>query len=35
VTQAVFIVDLPALGGGALLRAAGMKMNALVEFEGD
>src|SRR5688572_20078602 len=35
VTEAVFIVDLPELGGGAQLRAAGMEVHALVEFEGD
>jgi hypothetical protein len=31
----VFIVDLPALGGGQALREAGMEVRALVEFEGD
>ena len=35
VTQAVFIVDLPELGGAALLRGAGMEVHALVEFEGE
>ena len=35
VTEAVFIIDLPGLGGGAKLREAGMKVHALVEFEGD
>ncbi len=34
VSEAVFIVDLPDLGGGAQLRGAGMKVHALVEFEG-
>jgi adenine phosphoribosyltransferase len=31
---AVFIVDLPELGGGARLREEGMKVHSLVEFEG-
>ncbi|MGA9583562.1 MAG: adenine phosphoribosyltransferase [Allosphingosinicella sp.] len=35
VTGAVFIIDLPDLGGGARLRDAGIKVHALVEFEGD
>ncbi|HEX8308169.1 MAG TPA: adenine phosphoribosyltransferase [Allosphingosinicella sp.] len=35
VTEAVFIVDLPELGGGALLREAGMDVHAMVEFEGE
>ncbi|HYI40378.1 MAG TPA: adenine phosphoribosyltransferase [Allosphingosinicella sp.] len=35
VTEAVFIIDLPELGGGAQLREAGMKVHSLVEFEGD
>ncbi|MEA3054363.1 MAG: adenine phosphoribosyltransferase [Sphingomonadales bacterium] len=35
VTGAVFIVDLPDLGGGAALRAERIGMQALVEFEGD
>ena len=30
-----FIVDLPELGGGALLREAGIEVQALVEFEGE
>lgn len=34
VTEAVFIVDLPELGGGTLLREAGMAVHSLVEFEG-
>ncbi len=34
VTEAVFIIDLPELGGGALLREAGMEVHSLVEFEG-
>ena len=35
VTEAVFIVDLPELGGGARLREEGMEVHTLVEFEGD
>jgi adenine phosphoribosyltransferase len=35
VSEAVFIVDLPELGGGAQLREAGMAVHTLVEFEGD
>jgi adenine phosphoribosyltransferase len=35
VAEAVFIIDLPDLGGGALLRDAGIEVHALVEFEGD
>ncbi|HET9639712.1 MAG TPA: adenine phosphoribosyltransferase [Allosphingosinicella sp.] len=35
VTEAAFIVDLPELGGGTALREAGMKVHALVEFEGE
>jgi adenine phosphoribosyltransferase len=35
VTEAAFLVDLPDLGGGALLREAGVGVHALVEFEGD
>jgi len=35
VTEAVFIVDLPELGGAAQLREAGMEVHTLVEFEGD
>jgi adenine phosphoribosyltransferase len=34
-TEAVFIVDLPELGGSARLREAGMDVHALVEFEGE
>lgn len=34
-TEAVFIVDLPELGGGARLRESGMAVHSLVEFEGD
>ena len=35
VGEAVFIVDLPELGGASELREAGMKVHALVEFEGE
>ncbi len=35
VTQALFIVDLPDLGGGARLRAAGIEPLALCAFDGD
>jgi adenine phosphoribosyltransferase len=35
VTEAVFIVDLPELGGGEQLREAGITVHTLVEFEGD
>ncbi len=35
VSEAVFIIDLPDLGGGARLREAGMKVHSLVAFEGE
>jgi adenine phosphoribosyltransferase len=35
VEQASFVIDLPDLGGSAKLRAAGIAVSALVEFEGD
>lgn len=35
VDTALFIVDLPDLGGGEKLRAAGIMPLALIEFEGD
>ena len=35
VSGAVFIVDLPDLGGGERLREAGIHFRTLVEFEGD
>ena len=35
VAGAVFIVDLPDLGGAARLRDEGIKVETLVEFEGD
>ncbi|HEU0100433.1 MAG TPA: adenine phosphoribosyltransferase [Allosphingosinicella sp.] len=35
VAEAVFIVDLPALGGAAQLREAEIAVHSLVEFDGD
>jgi adenine phosphoribosyltransferase len=35
IEQAAFVIDLPELGGAAKLRAAGIAVSALVEFEGD
>ncbi|MBO9576986.1 MAG: adenine phosphoribosyltransferase [Sphingobium sp.] len=35
VDQAIFIVDLPGLGGSERLRAAGIEPLALMDFEGD
>jgi adenine phosphoribosyltransferase len=35
VDQALFIVDLPDLGGAAKLRAKGIKVDCLIDFEGD
>ncbi|MVZ96252.1 adenine phosphoribosyltransferase [Sphingorhabdus sp. IMCC26285] len=35
VEQALFIVDLPDLGGAAKLRAKGIKVDCLIDFEGD
>ena len=35
VNQALFVVDLPDLGGADRLRALGIEVDALVEFEGD
>lgn len=35
VDTALFIVDLPELGGGARLRANGIEPRALIDFEGD
>jgi adenine phosphoribosyltransferase len=35
VEQALFVIDLPDLGGAARLRAAGITVSALMEFEGD
>ena len=34
VDHALFVIDLPELGGGAQLRAAGVEPWALIEFEG-
>jgi adenine phosphoribosyltransferase len=34
VEHALFVIDLPELGGGALLRAAGVEPWSLIEFEG-
>lgn len=35
VEQALFVIDLPDLGGAVRLRDAGIGVNALMEFEGD
>ncbi|HYD46111.1 MAG TPA: adenine phosphoribosyltransferase [Phenylobacterium sp.] len=35
IVAAAFVVDLPALGGAARLRAAGVPVSTLVAFEGD
>ena len=34
VTQAAFVVDLPELGGAEALRGDGIKVDALVAFDG-
>ncbi len=34
VEHALFVIDLPELGGGAQLRAVGVEPWALIEFEG-
>lgn len=34
VTRAAFVIDLPDLGGGDILRAAGVGVHALMQFEG-
>ena len=34
VDHALFVIDLPELGGGARLRDAGVEPWALIEFEG-
>jgi adenine phosphoribosyltransferase len=34
VDRAVFVIDLPELGGGAKLREAGVEPESLIEFEG-
>jgi hypothetical protein len=31
----LFVIDLPDLGGGALLREQGIEVEALIAFEGD
>ncbi len=35
IEQALFVIDLPDLGGAARLRDAGVAVNALMAFEGD
>jgi adenine phosphoribosyltransferase len=35
VSQALFIVDLPQLGGAAKLQARGIEVNSLIGFEGE
>jgi adenine phosphoribosyltransferase len=35
VVGASFVIDLPALGGAARLRASGVAVDTLVEFEGE
>ena len=35
VTHALFVIDLPELGGAGRLRAAGIEVSALMDFEGD
>ncbi|WP_298470429.1 adenine phosphoribosyltransferase [uncultured Erythrobacter sp.] len=35
VDQALFVIDLPDLGGAAKLRDAGVQVRTLLEFEGD
>lgn len=35
VEQAVFVIDLPDLGGADRLRAAGVSVDALIQFDGD
>ena len=35
VEQALFIVDLPDLGGAEKLRAQGIRVDCLIDFEGD
>jgi len=35
VENALFVIDLPDLGGGAALRSAGVAVEAIMEFEGD
>ncbi|NCP13804.1 MAG: adenine phosphoribosyltransferase [Sphingomonadales bacterium] len=35
VTQAIFVIDLPDLGGATRLRGAGITVDALMQFDGD
>jgi len=35
VDRALFVIDLPDLGGAQLLRDNGIEVEALMEFEGD
>ncbi|WP_095012444.1 adenine phosphoribosyltransferase [Tsuneonella mangrovi] len=35
VDRALFVIDLPDLGGAARLREAGVEVDALIDFEGD
>jgi adenine phosphoribosyltransferase len=35
IERALFVIDLPDLGGAARLRSAGIAVNALMEFDGD
>ncbi len=35
VDRALFVIDLPDLGGAERLRANGIEVEALMEFEGD
>ena len=35
ISHALFVIDLPDLGGAERLRAAGIKVGALMAFEGD
>jgi len=35
VSHALFVIDLPDLGGAERLRQAGITVSALMEFEGD
>ena len=35
VSHALFVIDLPDLGGAERLRAAGITVASLMEFEGD
>ncbi|QYE36023.1 MULTISPECIES: adenine phosphoribosyltransferase [Sphingosinicellaceae] len=35
VTHAIFVIDLPALGGAERLRAAGVEVDALLAFDGE